>query len=34
MMEKAANQLNEVQGESGLIIKNKFNYSLAKNVAL
>ncbi|CAI6368163.1 unnamed protein product [Macrosiphum euphorbiae] len=34
IVENAANTLSEVQGESGVIIKNKLNYVLAKNVGL
>lgn len=34
IVENAANTLNEVQGESGVIIKNKLNDVLAKNVGL
>jgi len=34
IMENAAIKLNEVQGESGVIIKNKLNYNISKNVAL
>lgn len=33
-MDSAADKLNEVQGESGVKIKNKVNYVLAKNVGL
>lgn len=34
IVENAANTLSEVQGESGVIIKNKLNVVLAKNVGL
>jgi len=34
IVENAANTLSEVQGESGVIIKNKLNDVLAKNVGL
>ena len=34
IVENAAIKLNEVQGESGVIIKNKLNNNISKNVAL
>jgi len=32
IVENAENKLNEVQEESGVIIKNKLNYVLGKNI--